>query len=174
MPAMAMEIDGAAIAADRLLDILDRSAEDVTLPAHDTFAIEGEPAVWLWRLEEGTVRQVKLMADGRQQIVGFPTFGDWIGLAAEGRYCASAETTRRSRLKRVRRTVLDRALEERPELQREINGKLAIALAAAQDQIVLLGRLTARERLVRFLVDRGARQARRSAAAGRHGDRTCR
>ena len=98
MPAMAMEIDGAAIAADRLLDILDRSAEDVTLPAHDTFAIEGEPAVWLWRLEEGTVRQVKLMADGRQQIVGFPTFGDWIGLAAEGRYCASAETTRRSRL----------------------------------------------------------------------------
>lgn len=151
---MALTSESRAEPRNLLADLLDEAAEEVALPARDTFMIEGEPASWLWRLDAGTVRLIKLMADGRQQIVGFPPVGDWIGLSAEGRYCASAETTTRGRLQRVRRSVLDRVLEEHPALQRDINDRLALALAEARDQIVLLGRMSARERLVHFLVDR--------------------
>jgi CRP/FNR family transcriptional regulator len=134
--------------------LLNRHAETLALPAHEPIFGEADRAAWIWQLDEGTVREIKLMADGRQQIVGFPRAGDWFGLAADGRYCAGAETTTRCRLKRVRRDVLDRVLDERPDLQRAINHKLAIELAQARDQIVVLGRMSARERLVHFLLDR--------------------
>jgi CRP/FNR family transcriptional regulator len=144
-------------------ELLDDSSETITLPAHEPFVSEGDPATWIWRIHEGNVREIKLMADGRQQIVGFPKPGQWFGLAARGFYCASAETTTRCRLERVRREVLERLLDERPDLQRAINHKLAAELAHAQDQIVVLGRMTARERLVHFLLDR-ARQTAGSEA----------
>src|SRR5262249_40998787 len=65
------------------------------------------------------------------------------------------------RLCRFPRKKLESLLSELPRLERRLLGETANELAAAQDQMVLLGRKTAKERVASFLVALSRRAAKR-------------
>jgi CRP/FNR family transcriptional regulator len=123
---------------------------------------EGDPAEQVYTLTKGTLKLYKLMADGRRQVVGFLVPGDFLGLAFGRTYVYTAEAITPLAACCFQRSRFMRLLEEFPALEREILGRTSNELAAAQRQMLLLGRKTARERLASFLAD----LAERSNATG--------
>jgi CRP/FNR family transcriptional regulator len=93
-----------------------------------------------------------MLPDGRRQITGFVGPEHFLGLAISEHYAFTAEaitTVRYCLFPRARMTAL---LEDFPLMERRLLGRASNELAAAQEQMLLLGRKTARERLASFLV----------------------
>jgi CRP/FNR family transcriptional regulator len=113
---------------------------------------EGEPADNLFNVTDGCVKVYKLLPDGRRQIIGFLFAGDFLGLAVTEVYAYSAEAVTESSLCRFPRRKLEDLMERFPRMERRLLGVASNELAIAQDQMLLLGRKTAKERLVTFLL----------------------
>jgi CRP/FNR family transcriptional regulator len=135
----------------------------VRLDPHATLFQEGEPAEHLSNVVEGTVKLYKLLPDGRRQITGFLFPGDFLGVALNKTYAYSAEAVTKLRLCRFPRQRMETLLTELPNLERRLLEMAGNELVAAQDQMLLLGRKTARERLASFLL----MVSRRAEARGR-------
>ncbi len=118
---------------------------------------EGDPAVNLYTITAGAVKLYKLLSDGRRQIVAFLFPGDFFGLSVNGIYAYTAEAMLPLMVCRFPRRKLDALLDELPMLEKKLLGATAQELAAAHDQMLLLGRKTAREKLASFLVMLGRR-----------------
>lgn len=129
-----------------------------TIAAGITFVDEDEPALSVFTVVAGVVKLFKLLADGRRQIVGFLVPGDMFGFAPNDTYTASAEAVSSVTVCRVPRRQLERAFAEFPGVERRFLDAINRELAAAQNQMVLLGRKTAHERVVSFLLSLSRRQ----------------
>lgn len=112
---------------------------------------EGDPADDVFTLTEGMLKVYKLMPDGRRQITGFMIPGDFIGLAYGSNYVYSAEAVMPSTACRFQRTRLLERMVDFPELEHRLLSLTSNELAAAQSQMLLLGRKSARERLASFI-----------------------
>lgn len=121
---------------------------------------EGDPARRVFMLTLGSLKIYTLLADGRRQITGFMFPGDFLGISIDGEYAFTVEALERSELWWFSRTAFDRLLEEHPEMERELYRMAAHELAAAQQQMVLLGRKNAAERLASFFLDLLGREER--------------
>lgn len=119
---------------------------------------EGEPAEEIFTLTEGMLKIYKLMPDGRRQITGFLIPGDLVGLAYGDNYIYSAEAVTDIVACRFRRGSLLALMADHPELEHRLLSRAGNELAAAQAQMLLLGRKTARERVATFLVELAERR----------------
>lgn len=132
--------------------------ESGTYDRDQTIFCEGDPANSIRIITAGMVRIVRMLADGRRQIIGFLQPGDMLGLAPAGSYLYSAEAVTPVALRRLSRAQLDMLLEQDPDLRRRLLAATATELQVAQDQMVLLGRKTAVERLASFLLAQARRR----------------
>lgn len=128
--------------------------------SHRTFINAGDPANFLFNITEGVVKVYRLLPDGRQQITGFLFQGDFLGLATENTYAFSAEAVTAVRYCRFGRKALEQFLGEFPKMEHRLLTIASNELAAAQEQMVLLGRKTAREKLASFLTVLSRRMGR--------------
>ncbi len=141
----------------RLADIVQTHRID----ANQTIFGEGDPAANMFNVTAGNVKLYKLLPDGRRQITGFLFSGDFMGLAVNERYAYSAETVMATSVCRFPRRKMDQLMDEFPKLQRRLFRLASNELAAAQDQMLLLGRKTAREKIASFLLSLAQRAVRR-------------
>jgi CRP/FNR family transcriptional regulator, anaerobic regulatory protein len=119
-----------------------------------TFIQEGTPATDFFNITRGTVKLIKLMPDGRQQVMGFAGMGHFLGLAVFNTYAFNAEAIEPVQLCRFSRPRLRELLHDFPALEERLLQTACNELVAAQEQMLLLGRKTARERVATFLVAR--------------------
>jgi CRP/FNR family transcriptional regulator len=155
------EVRGIAVCGALSADELPRLAAIAArrqVEAGQTLFEEGEPAEDVFTLTSGMVKLYKLMSDGRRQITGFLIPGDFLGLAFGRTYVYGAEAVVDSTLCRFRRPAFLALLEDFPSLEKSLLGRTSTELAAAQEQILLLGRKTARERVATFLLGLSRRQ----------------
>lgn len=124
----------------------------LTLACGDPLFAEGDPAAHVFNVTEGTLKVFKLLPDGRRQVTGFLSTGDFLGLANGETYAYSAEAVTAARLCRFQRRKLDGFLAEHPEMERRLLHRASNELAEAQEQMLLLGRKTAKERIASFLL----------------------
>lgn len=141
----------------RLAEIL----QTVRVDASQTLFSEGDTADCLYNVTSGTVKLYKLLPDGRRQITGFLSTGDFIGLAVNESYAYTAETVTGATLCRFSRRKIDALMDEFPKMQRRLFSMAANELAVAQDQMLLLGRKTAKEKICSFLLTLSQRATRR-------------
>ncbi|HEY0834677.1 MAG TPA: cyclic nucleotide-binding domain-containing protein [Azospirillum sp.] len=141
----------------RLADIV----QTVRIESSQTLFGEGDAADALYNVTSGTVKLYKLLPDGRRQITGFLVTGDFLGLAVNDHYAYTAETVTTCALCRFPRRKVEALLDEFPKMQRRLFSMAANELAAAQDQMLLLGRKTAKEKICSFLLMLSQRAARR-------------
>jgi CRP/FNR family transcriptional regulator, anaerobic regulatory protein len=132
----------------RLADI----AHETIVESGKTFITEGDHADCFYNVTGGTARLYKLLPDGRRQITGFAYAGDFLGLAISTAYAFSAEAIEPVRICRFSRQDLRRLLNDFPEMEKRLLDAASNELVAAQEQMLLLGRKTARERLASFLL----------------------
>lgn len=124
----------------------------VDVPAHQPIFDEADTAEHVYNVTGGAVKIYKLLPDGRRQITGFLLPGDFLGLTHKEAYAYSAEALVPTTLCRFPRRKLEGLLDEMPKLEQRLLGMASHELAAAQDQMMLLGRKSARERVVSFLL----------------------
>jgi CRP/FNR family transcriptional regulator len=124
----------------------------LTVQPGAAFIQEGDPAEHFYNVTSGAVRLCKLLPDGRRQITGFARPGHFLGLAVRNIYGFSAEALSPVRVCRFSRARYQAVLLDHPELERRLLETAANELVAAQEQMLLLGRKTARERLASFLL----------------------
>ncbi len=122
------------------------------IPAGQSFIDEGEPAHFFFNVTAGSAKLFKLLPDGRRQITGFVGPGHFLGLAVSDTYAFSAEAIEPLRYCRFQRRRLRALLDDFPLMEKRLLEVAANELVAAQEQMLLLGRKTARERLASFLL----------------------
>ncbi|HUN40032.1 MAG TPA: helix-turn-helix domain-containing protein [Acetobacteraceae bacterium] len=119
--------------------------------AGTTFIEEAEPADSFFNITYGTAKLFKLLPDGRRQITGFAGVGHFLGLAVSDIYAFSAEAIEQVRFCRFSRARLRLLLDDFPAMEKRLLEVAGNELVAAQEQMLLLGRKTARERIASFL-----------------------
>jgi CRP/FNR family transcriptional regulator len=117
-----------------------------------TIFVEGDPAEYVYNLSSGDVRLYKLLADGRRQITGFLRSGDFLGLVKQEAYAYGAEAIDNVVLCCMRVIDLERLLRELPAVRDRLLDMSRDELAAVQEQMLLLGRKSAREKVLSFLL----------------------
>lgn len=137
----------------------------VRLGAGETLFMEGDRPAAVYTLTSGSMRLSKLLADGRRQIAGFLFPGDLLGLTVEEAHLFTAEAIGDSVLCRFPRSRFEAFLDDHPQMERRLFAIAAHELAAARQQMVLLGRKTAAEKVVSFLLMLGNR-CRKQGGAG--------
>jgi CRP/FNR family transcriptional regulator len=150
--------------AEDELNHVSKIVSTVELHPGDPLFDEGEPADNVYSVTAGAVKVYKLMPDGRRQVIGFLFSGDFMGLAHNDLYAYSAEAITHSAVCRFPRKRLEQLLERFPKMERRLLGMASHELAAAQEQMLLLGRKTAKEKIASFLLS----LSRRAAARGQN------
>ncbi|QNN64652.1 helix-turn-helix domain-containing protein [Sphingomonas rhizophila] len=128
------------------------SGPTVHYKAGDTVVFEADEAANVYSLTAGLLRLSKLLPDGRRQIAGFLFPGDFLGITMEEEHAFTAEAVAPSTLCKFPRSRFDQMVASNPQLERRLYAVAAHELAAARQQLVLLGRKTATERVASFLL----------------------
>src|ERR1700719_437754 len=119
---------------------------------------EGQPAEYWYRVVSGTARRCVVRSDGRRQIVDLLLPGDFFGFTSRAEYDftveAVAEGTSVASYPRRRVELL---ADSDPELARKLRQVMFEALARLQGQLLILGRVTAPEKVGSFLLEMAAR-----------------
>lgn len=131
---------------------LERISQSMTYAARDTLFAQGEAAALVFTVTAGAVRLSNVSPDGRRQILGFALPGDFLGLAPNELYPYSAEAVGAVSACRFTRGAHEALVAEKPHLLRRLHDYATHELTLAQEQIVLLGRRTAAERVAAFLL----------------------
>jgi CRP-like cAMP-binding protein len=113
---------------------------------------EGDPRCSLYRVESGAVCLYKIMGDGRRQVLGFAYPGDLIGLGACTEHQCNAQATKRSQLRSVPWSTVQRLARQDPALGMKLYEAISQELAAAHDLLLTTGQRSAAERLATFLL----------------------
>ncbi len=128
---------------------------------NETIFNEGDEARYSYRVMSGAVRLCKVLPDGRRQIADFSLAGDFFGLEAPHEYALTAEALCDAVIVRYFKTQLDQLSDERAEIRGALMATLRQSLWAAQHHVIMLGRQTAMERVVSFLMQLNVRAGAR-------------
>jgi CRP/FNR family transcriptional regulator len=134
--------------------------KDVRLSRGQTLFFDGDAAASFFEIVSGTVRCCRLIQDGRRQIYRFAGAGDMLGLAGDATYGYTAEAVTDVVVRRRSLAGLDAALATDAGLRRQVLQALRDELAATRTQMMLLGRMSAAEKLASFLLARSVQASR--------------
>ena len=141
----------AALEPDELRE-LEQFGQRLQYRPNEPVFTQEEIATSCYNLLEGVMRLYKLLPDGRRQIVGFALPGDFLGVSVNGRHGISADAVGLVVVCRFDKKSFARFAEGRANLLRRINEFVARELTEAQEQMVLLGRRSAEEKVATFLI----------------------
>jgi CRP/FNR family nitrogen fixation transcriptional regulator len=119
-------------------------------PADSVIYAQGEAAGPLYLVEFGAVRICRVTADGRRQINSFHFAGEVFGFEAGSEHSSYAESIDGAGIRVLRGSNDQHAVKL---LNIALRG-----LARTQEHLLLLGRMSANERMVSFLLDLMERQ----------------
>lgn len=147
------------------LDELDHISQAKTFTPKAMLFDQGAIAGSVFNVTAGIVRLYKSLPDGRRQIVGFALPGDFLGLALMDRYGVAAEAVTDVRVCRFARAAFLGYIDGKPHLLRRLHEFAGHELSLAQDQMLLLGRRSAEEKVAAFLLNLQKRYGRLGAVS---------
>lgn len=136
----------------RDLGVLARARQLVRFDRRETIVREGDPAISFFNITSGVVKLYRSLSDGRTQIIGFRFPGQYFAVSETKMHTTTAEAVSCVEACKFSRSRLNRLTYLFPQLQARLLQMSHRQLAASEDQIFLLGRMTAREKIVSFLL----------------------
>jgi len=110
-----------------------------------------EPADYLYKVASGAVRICKVLDDGRRQITAFCLPGEIFGFEVGDVHRFAAEAIIDSRILVIKRSTVVALAARNGDVVRQLWAHTARELQSMQEHMLLLGCLSARERVVAFL-----------------------
>ncbi|MBX3513896.1 MAG: helix-turn-helix domain-containing protein [Xanthobacteraceae bacterium] len=123
---------------------------------------QDEPAGYVYKVVKGAVRTHTLLDDGRRQIGAFYLPGDIFGLELGASHRFSAEAISDTVVLAIKRSTLTALAQSDAVVARELWLMTARELDHVQDQMILLGRSSAKERVASFLIEMADRSKDRN------------
>jgi len=131
---------------------LERLGTVQILKRDETLFREADAAQYYFKVVQGALRSCKLLRDGRRHVGDFFLPGDFIGLDAEEQYSFSAEAIADTIVVRYARRSVEALAAQEPKIGRRLLSIACHSLNTAQQQMLLLSRKTAEERIASFLM----------------------
>lgn len=122
---------------------------------------EGDDAKHLFQIVEGVVRLHRIIGEGRRVITAFHFAGDVVGASLLGEFLFTAEAVTDCKIRRISRKSFHHEVARCDELRPAYIDLLCRENAAAHDQMVLLSKKNAEERLCTFILRLASRPGAR-------------
>jgi CRP/FNR family nitrogen fixation transcriptional regulator len=142
---------------------LERIGARLSFARNDEIYSEGDGSDCWYKVVSGTVRICKLLADGRRHIGEFCFSGDCFGIDSSGERLYSAEAVDDVIVMRFQRNATERLIDQNSGLSRLLRDAMLRDLANAHGRTLLLGRMTAFQRVATFLLKMFERRDRTRA-----------
>ncbi|HEX2803799.1 MAG TPA: helix-turn-helix domain-containing protein [Sphingomicrobium sp.] len=113
---------------------------------------QGDSAASVFTVTEGILKSYRILPDGRRQVTGFHMAGDFVGNVVGDVHEVTAEAVKDCRVCAFPVRRFENFVEDHPPMERELYIAAARQLAQAHEQMVLLGRMTAIERIASFFL----------------------
>ncbi len=139
----------------------------VRLAKRDALFRAGQPFGALYAVRLGTFKTVALAEDGREQITGYHMGGSTLGLEGFGqqRHACDAIALEDSEVCSLPQAKLEELTRRLPALQQSLLRLVCRDLRRGQEMILLLGSMSAEQRLACFLLDLSERHRARGFSA---------
>ena len=138
---------------DRNEDVLDAIGTVVSVARGAELYGEGEKADCWYQVRSGMLRTYKLLSDGRRQIDAFLMPGDFLGFEGLSEHSFAADAITKATVVRYSRGRIDTLARENARFGAHLLQITLKRLSEAHDHLMLLGRKTAEEKIVSFLLD---------------------
>jgi len=112
---------------------------------------EADPVASHANIMRGVVKLSKVLADGRQQIVGLQFAPDFLGRPLTSEYTMTAEAASDVQICGFPKSILERLMAENSALEHRLFAQTLNELEEAREWMVTLGRKTATEKVASFL-----------------------
>ncbi|EJC80719.1 cAMP-binding protein [Rhizobium leguminosarum bv. trifolii WSM2297] len=129
-----------------------------TVPAGKAICWEGDKVKHLFQVEEGVVRLHRIIGEGRRVITAFHFAGDLIGASLQNDFLFTAEAVTECKIRRISRKNFHEEIARSDALGPAYISLLCQEAAAAHEQMVLLSKKNAEERLCSFIVKLASRR----------------
>jgi len=134
------------------LDALAKIGIKLRFARNETVFSEGDDADYSYRVVRGAIRLCKHLADGRRQIADIVLPGDYCGFLYLERHRFTAEAASDVEVIAYPQRQVEAIAERMPSMRRRLTCFLSRRLMNMQDHLIMLGRQTAKERVIGFLV----------------------
>ena len=145
-------LPAATPAGDEDLQALQRMGVKLRFARNEMIFNEGDEADYSYKVVSGAIRLCKHMADGRRQIADFVLPGDFCGFLHLNEHRYTAEATSDTVVMCYQQRQIEQMGEQMPSMRKRLLGFLAQRLSGMQDHLMMLGRQTAKERVISFLL----------------------
>ncbi|MGE0828445.1 MAG: helix-turn-helix domain-containing protein [Hyphomonadaceae bacterium] len=163
MSALAMDMVGVAAQAAKLREVqsfapeIDAPSVVAPFARNEEIFAEEEPTKYVYKVVSGAVRLIRILSDGRRHISAFYLPGEVFGFEPGEAHRFSAEAVVDSRIAMVRRAAIEDAACADARVGRAMWRLAAIDLQNLNEHMLLLGRMSATERVSAFLIELSAR-----------------
>mgnify|MGYP006267400219 CR=1 FL=1 len=147
---------------------IEQISQTVTFQERDTLVSETDPCSHFYSLTAGVARLIRSLPDGRRQVMGFALPSDFLGLSLGKSWTFSVEAITPITACRFARHAIIQFVDQKPHFLMRMHEMASAELNLAQDHMVLLGRLTAEEKIGTFLLEMRRRWARIDGHASNH------
>lgn len=122
-----------------------------------------EPLKALFAIRSGSLKTIGLMEDGRVQITGFHLAGELLGIDAinSEQHTVTAEAMEKAEVCEIPFSKLEQLAHEVPGLQRQLLRIMSREIVRDEQLLMMLGRMSAEERLASSLISFLRRRQRR-------------
>ena len=134
------------------LDALQRIATKVRYPRNRTIFNDGDEADFTYRIVSGVVRLCKHTVQGRRLVTHFLLPGDYFGFMQLGAYSFTAEAVTDVVAVCYPQRLIDSLSEDDPLVRKKFRALFMNQVLGTQEHMLLLGCLSAEERLAAFLL----------------------
>ena len=145
-----------SLSADKL-DELSRTGRRQTLAAGQTLMWQGDEAVLVGNVIDGTMKLAVSSPDGRDQMLGIAYPGDFIGRAFGSRNLHSVTAVTDSQVCTFRRSTFDGFARHQSNLEHDLLERTLTELDRVRQWMLMLGRMNAAQRVASFLIETASR-----------------
>jgi len=136
------------------LQSLDALAVNIRCSRGQEICSPSRPADYWYRVVSGSARRCVIRPDGRRQIVDLLLPGDFFGFSERSEYDSTVEAVVEGTIvASYPRKRAEMMADADPELARELRQVAYKALARSRAHLLILGRITAREKVGAFLLE---------------------
>ncbi|MEZ5891718.1 MAG: helix-turn-helix domain-containing protein [Parvularculaceae bacterium] len=124
----------------------------------ETLYVEAESAGFCYQILSGVMKEYNTLEDGRRQVAEFYSDGAMIGLSAEPQHLHTAEAVTPCAVRCFPREAFMHAAAASPELSQALLNETLMRLDRARERMVMIGRMSAMQRVASFLLRLAADQ----------------
>lgn len=122
------------------------------IKAGETLYVEGDEAPYCYQTLDGVIKEYNTLEDGRRQVADFYGANELFGICELDEHLHTAEAITNCTIRCYPRTSYLKAIADSPELTKQFLDTLMTRLHRSKERIIMLGRMSAAQRVAIFLI----------------------